>query len=117
MTMDIGGQNDENQARTATLNDQFRLTFVGGRILLTPGVTELASGKQAKLLDDVRTFSAFTPDNDPHGEHDFGTVDAEGERFFWKIDYYNSDCTAGSDDPSDSSLTTRVLTIMRADEY
>jgi hypothetical protein len=28
-------------------------------------------------------FDAFTEDDDPWGEHDFGAFDHEGERIFW----------------------------------
>jgi len=59
----------------------------------------------------------FTKDNDPHGEHDFGAIDLEGERYFFKLDYYTPDLSASSDDPADPEKTARVLTIMRADEY
>jgi hypothetical protein len=52
-----------------------------------------------------------------HREHDFGSFELAGETFFWKIDYYNNDLVAGSEDPADPSKTTRVLTIMLAEEY
>jgi len=35
----------------------------------------------------------------------------------WKIDYYNGDLSAGSEDPSDLVQTLRDLTIMRIDEH
>ena len=65
----------------------------------------------------VATFDDFSADNDPHGEHDFGSFDLAGDRFFWKIDYYDPTLEFGSDDPADPSKTTRVLTLMLAAEY
>ena len=51
------------------------------------------------------------------GEHDFGDFEIEGERYFWKIDYYAPDLDGGSEDPADPAQTARVLTIMCVDEY
>jgi len=69
------------------------------------------------LIQKVRDFAEFTPDNDPHGEHDFGSFEHDGRRLFWKIDYYSPDMQGGSEDPSDPDETQRVLTIMFAEEY
>ena len=55
--------------------------------------------------------------NDPHGEHDFGSFALAGRKFFWKIDAYDADMQFGSEDPTDPEKTTRVLTIMLAEEY
>lgn len=103
--------------RIRALNDTFRRTFVGGAVMITAGVEAIARDKRHSLLQKVRSFEAFSEDNDPHGEHDFGAVDLAGNRYFWKIDYYDRAMVDGSPDPANSAVTTRVLTIMRADEY
>jgi len=103
--------------RIRVLNDNFRSTFIGGQIVMTAGVNELPLYAKAEVLLTVRAFSDFNEDNDPHGEHDFGSFECAGEKLFWKIDYYSLDCRFGSEDPSDPTKTTRVLTIMFADEY
>jgi hypothetical protein len=110
-------KNAEPTARIRQLNDQLRNTFIGGRVLVTPGVRSLSPGANALLLERVRTFADFSSDNDPYGHHDFGTIEIDGERFFWKVDYYDPSMEGGSEDPADPRRTTRVLTIMRADEY
>ncbi|QAY96393.1 hypothetical protein CWB41_12175 [Methylovirgula ligni] len=111
---------DSHQNATAEirrLNDQLRTTFVGGAILITPGVESLTISQRSALLALIRSFEAFTAGDDPYGEHDFGAVDFEGSKFFFKIDYYDLVMEAGSPDPADPSCTRRVMTIMRADEY
>lgn len=104
-------------ARIRALNDAFRRSFVGGQVVETPGVVELAEVDRIALLLAVRRFDRFDAGNDPYGEHDFGSVEVGGERFFWKIDAYDRALCGGSPDPADPAVTTRVLTIMRADEY
>jgi len=103
--------------KIALLNDNFRVTFVGGRVMLTQGVNELPMDVKAQALLKVQSFSEFTKGNDPYGEHDFGTFELAGEKFFWKIDCYDERCELGSKDPTDPEKTTRVLTIMLAEEY
>ena len=103
--------------RIRALNDAFRRSFAGGRVLLTIGVDALASDVKAMVIRKVATFDTFSEENDPHGEHDFGNFELAGRRLFWKIDYYGHDLQSGSPDPADPTVTTRVLTIMLADEY
>jgi hypothetical protein len=103
--------------RIRVLNDNFRSTFVGGQVVMTAGVASLPLDVKARVLIEVQKFSDFTADNDPHGEHDFGSFEVAGEKFFWKIDYYDIDMMFGSEDPADPEKTARVLTIMFADEY
>ena len=59
----------------------------------------------------MREFAAFSPDNDPYGEHDFGAIEWDSIRVFFKLDYYDRDMRFGSPDPADPAVTTRVLTI------
>ncbi len=103
--------------RIRTLNDDFRRTFVGGLVVITAGVEALPADQRKSLLAKVRAFDTFTEDNDPHREHDFGAVDEGDVRYFWKVDSYDRATEFGSPDPTDPAVTTRVLTIMRADEY
>ncbi len=103
--------------RIRELNDAFRRTFVGGAVMITAGVEAMPSDQRRSLLQKVRAFDAFTEDNDPHHEHDFGAIDEGGARCFWKIDCYDRATEMGSPDPADPAVTTPVLTIMLADEY
>ena len=85
--------------------------------MLSAGVAALSANDQAAVLDKVRTFAAFDGGNDPHGEHDLVTVEHDSDTYFGKLDYYDAEMHHGSEDPSYPARTTRVLTIMRADEY
>lgn len=106
----------------AEQNDRFRNTMgtdfsVPGRVHITSAVDALADDEKARLIESVRTFSTFKKGNDPYGEHDFGSVEMDGETYFWKIDYYDTSYMYGSPDPLDAAQTRRVMVIMRADEY
>ena len=97
------------------LNDNFRTQLRGGRLMMTRGIAGRPDARQ--ILARVVYFRDFDPHNDPHSEHDFGAFDHQGEKIFWKIDYYDHDLQHGSEDPSNPEITTRVLTIMLASEY
>jgi hypothetical protein len=103
--------------RIRELNDDFRRSFICGAVMITAGVEALPDEQRRSLLAKVRAFDAFTDDNDPHGEHDFGAIDQGGVRCFWKIDHYDREMTMHSDDAADPTVTTRVLTVMLAEEY
>ena len=103
--------------RIRELNDQFRTAFRGGRVMMTSGVDALPSDVKAMVIRMIATFSDFTPDNDPYGEHDFGNFEDRSERLFFKIDYYGPNLAVHSPDPSDPKVTKRVITIMLAEEY
>ena len=120
MTITLNSR-DQQTARVRELNDavRSRLPRTGrkDRLNMTTGVAALSRKKLALLLISVREFTDFSADNDPHGEHDFGAVDQDGINYFWKLDTYDQWMQFGSPDPADPSITTRVITIMRADEY
>ena len=100
-----------------TLNDAFRKTFIGGDIRMTSSVQALSEVDRFILTTAVKKYNDFTPDNDPHKEHDFGQIIFNGTKYFWKIDYYDNQLENGSEEPSNPDITRRVLTIMEASEY
>lgn len=93
-----------------------------GKIVCTSGVANLPTELREAVIEKVQQFAAFTPDNDPHREHDFGKVTAGPDEaktaVFWKFDYYSSDAyECGSENPQNPRETRRVLTIMLASEH
>lgn len=90
---------------------------IAGIVVQTQGINALSPEDQSAIREKVETFSDFTPDNDPHGERDFGNFTHNGQKIFFKIDYYAPDMMHGSEDPADPLKTVRVLTIMLALEY
>lgn len=106
----------ERRARICALNDQLRTQQVGGRILISQGVVAEGPAFILAVLGAVKRFSDFNEFNDPYGEHDFGVVLVDGDKVFWKIDYYDRSLTAAAD-PASESDCVRVLTLMRPDEY
>lgn len=104
-------------ARIAELNDHARQTFTDCRVCVTPGIQALGEEVLHTILLAVQQFDAFTPDNDPYEEHDFGKIDVGEYVIFWKFDYCDLDLSMHSPDPSDLTVTARVLTVMLADEY
>jgi hypothetical protein len=103
--------------RIRDLNDAFRRSFTGGKVMTTAGIAAMIEDVRAEVFERVRAFDAFTRENDPHGEHDFGSFEVAGQKLFFKIDYFDAAMEFGSEDPADPSKTTRVLTIMLASEY
>jgi len=108
---------EKSPASLARLNDMLRTKGIGGEIYATPGITNLSHSLRARVLKAIMEFDEFGVGNDPYGEHDFGSVEIDGQSFFFKIDAYDKELKFASEDPFDPSKTRRVMTIMRADEY
>jgi len=113
-------------AKIAEQNDRFRRTWgadftVPGQIVFTRGVADLSPAAKAIVMQRVQGFDVFTEDNDPYGDHGFGAFEFEvagnSYHIFWKIDLYDTEYSMGSDDPGNTQVTRRVLTIMHASEY
>ena len=108
---------------TASQNDAFRTGMVvggcpfPGTVVTTSGVSDRGRGFVTDAILAAAFDTNFSEDNDPYGERDFGTITVQGERLYWKIDYYDADREYGSDDPSDPAKTHRVLTILFPSEY
>jgi hypothetical protein len=113
-----------NTARIRQLNDTLRTStapigawLANGGIVITRGIAELGNDFMSDAIAAVRTFDNFTPDNDPHGEHDMAFLPVDGVEIFFKIDYYDRELKWHSPDASDPGVTRRVLTIALAEEY
>ena len=107
----------------AKLNDRARSGFdPSARIMFTRGCLDAfcngdtPSGlvAQAEL---IKTMRRHRFEEDTYGERDFGAFTFRGEKVFFKIDYYDLSLSGHSPDPSDPSVTRRVITIMLAEEY
>lgn len=98
------------------LNDQLRREMPHGSILLTRAVAQLDDTAIRAILRLVQEFNDFTPDNDPWLEHDFGQVTIDGTSFFWRCDAYDLDLQWGSPDPTDETVTRRILTVMTSED-
>ena len=106
-----------SRERIRALNDELRRSHSGGLIVLTAGIQGLGADLVREIDDAVAVFTEFDNDNDPYGEHDFGSVTVCEHVVFFKIDYFDLDLLNHSPDPADPELTRRVMTLMLAEEY
>ena len=132
--VESGAAARERTVRIARLNDLARRAMgLACTAVATAGFRSLSEVDQSCVRELIETYDAFTEDNDPHGERDFGTIyqrvcgswtterprsqEDERERVFWKLDYYDRDMRFASENAADPARTRRVLTIMLSDEY
>ena len=99
------------------LNDELRRHLAVGIAVITPGIAALGLEAVERIVKTIAVYDDFCHANDPHEEHDFGAFDAEGKTIMFKIDYFDRTLTHHPPDPSDPSVTERVITIMLAEEY
>jgi len=99
------------------LNDRFRTRLEGGRLFFAGDLARAPRAMLQEALQKAKNYDAFTPANDPTGQHDFGDFMLDGRHVFWKIDYLDSAAERASPDATDPDLTTRVLTITYAEDF
>lgn len=114
-TLEIETQ--ERISKIRKLNDDLRQSLIGGQVVMTPGIISLPIKITTLIIDAIRAFDGFTDSNDPYREHDFGEVEIQGQKAWFKIDYYDKSLEYGSPDPSDPNITTRVMTVLTPSEY
>ena len=103
-------------AALAAKNDELRKCLPNPlpfphRAILTDKIAGLPEEKIQGVLLMIREYNDFSESNDPHSEHDFGEFDFEGQKIFWKFDYYNKDMEHFE------ANGRRVLMVMFAHEY
>jgi Protein of unknown function (DUF3768) len=98
------------------LNDELRQNLMVGTALITAGVAALGAEAVARIVKTIAVYDDFCRANDPYEEHDFGSFEVDGQTIFFKIDYLDKRLTSHSPDPTDPSVTERVIVLL-AEEY
>ena len=125
--------NTDRTAEIAALNDAARIgSLAASKTVFTRALADILAGedpdpgaRQLNLMKGQRSLrrlineTPIDPGNDPHGERDFGVVEHQGRKIFWKVDVYANDGTFawGSETPWDAQQSFRVVTIMLASDW
>jgi hypothetical protein len=118
----IANQNDAFRV-ALTPNPKWRGRALNGSTVYTAALCTRGLVFMLAARAAVATFNAFSPDNDPYGEHNFGSLDVDAndgqgpQRILWKIDLYDTEIEVGSPCPEDPDQTHRVLTIMLPEDW
>ncbi|MCP3446196.1 DUF3768 domain-containing protein [Bradyrhizobium sp. CCGUVB14] len=107
----------DSTGRIRALNDKLRQDLSTGTAVMTNGIAAMGPEAVHRLVQTLSVFDDFCAANDPYSERDFGAFEFEGVLVAFKIDYYDLDLCFHSPDPADASVTKRVITLMRLDEY
>ncbi len=103
----VGGIFADKRAKMIGLNDQLRTTFKGGRVQMTPSVYDLDARLRGRAFSVMAKYNRF----DENSDHDRGVFIFAGYSFEWHIEYRGVNGEGISPDPSDASITFRVLTL------
>jgi hypothetical protein len=121
---------EDDESKTLSVitqhNDMFRTSFgkckdLKGQIVQTQGVAALGPVATMIIAEKIMRYDNFTEDNDPYGEHEFGSVIIHDNgvpiTVWWKIDLYDANYERGAEDPEDTARTARVMTISLPSEH
>ena len=70
--------------RIRALNDELRRNLPNGHAVMTAGIAALGPEAVARIVKTIAVYDDFCQANDPNGEHDFGSFEAEGQQSFSK---------------------------------
>jgi len=90
----IADQND--RFRKAAFGIAVQGDIPGGQILMTAGVSSQPDAFRTALFEAIVTYDDFNTDCDPHGWHEMGVMEIDGQTVWFKID--------GVDAPSHSGI-------------
>ena len=108
----VGSKLTDKRSKIIELNDQFRTTFKGGRVQMTPAVYELDPQLRGRAMYVMSRYNKFADDC----EHDWGIFIFAGYSFEWHMEYRGKDGIGISPDPADPDKTFRVLTLYAAQD-
>lgn len=111
----VAGQND--QFRRAAFGGTVTGPVPTGQIVMTRGIAKRDEGFRCAVMTAVAGYEDFNPDCDPHGWHEMGVIEVQGETVWFKIDLYDENYEYGSSDPTEMRFTRRVLTLLFPSEY
>jgi hypothetical protein len=70
--------------RIRALKEELRRNLPSGHAVMTTGIAALGPEAVARIVKTIAVYDDFCHANDPYGEHDFGSFEADGQRIFSK---------------------------------
>lgn len=91
------------------LNNKFRSTFIGGKVIETISIRTLSSKPKLDIINRIKCYSDFS--KSPDDDYSYGSFIYDRYQIFFKIDYWDVSGRHFSDAPWDEMKTNRVMTI------
>ncbi|WP_430386729.1 DUF3768 domain-containing protein [Blastomonas fulva] len=103
--------------KTRALNDKLRITGKGGFFRLSKNAWALSYLEYMQMRQAMAAYSDFNSENDPSGTHESGQFNVGNWKGIWEFEYQKKGGGAFSPDPSDPTVTTRVLHVEVVPEW